>query len=302
MTRQAYVLHDCRLAVFWTQKAACTTIAHAIAEQVVGMGPVWRRRTRGSATKSIIKESLYECEKLLGIGPGQLTGAWRTPSREWLRDKGYQVSGEEALELCRQEGYASIALIREPYERLVSAYFSKFVQKRGSWLTSPEMLETFSRVALNDCADRQGVSSMTTRGWTFREFVEYVCEFIDDSTTADGALDPHWNTQIPPAFRDTGFSYDHLYSTADSNSFFSKLGELTGKRITPGSLNQTVRSAPQVPAQTSEMTDIPCFELARQQFADLNAVIDPGLRVRVRQSFDIDYSFLENRENGVLTA
>lgn len=94
-------------------------------------------------------------------------------------------SHEEALEILNQNQYFKFAFVRNPWERLTSAYLNKFVtpisQNKTNLPLAEPVIESVYRI--NNLGANQKDSI------TFRQFVEYV------SVTEDQHLDGHWKPQ-----------------------------------------------------------------------------------------------------------
>ena len=59
MTRQAYLLPKHGLVVFWTPKAACTSIVHALCDEVIGLETISRLPERGGRRHRLMSLALY---------------------------------------------------------------------------------------------------------------------------------------------------------------------------------------------------------------------------------------------------
>lgn len=81
------------------------------------------------------------------------------------------------------DGWPCLVVVRNPYERLISAYLNKLV------IPSPK--EPFAGAVLDTVwrNQRKKERSSPTDSISFREFVQYVCSRSDDE------LDQHWQSQ-----------------------------------------------------------------------------------------------------------
>jgi hypothetical protein len=170
MTRQAYVHHASKTLVFWTYKAACTSLVHALAHDLFEM-------------------PMDDVDPRIKLDPMLVA---------------YPAAVELAL-----NGYRTIGLIRDPWERLVSAYLHIFVNRDGVPIRTGDDLEA---------SGRRGHAAMSGdaqefRGLTFRTFVEHCLTRIEQRDP-EPKLDHHWNTQIPFFFLGRQFRYDHLFPLA----------------------------------------------------------------------------------------
>lgn len=76
-----------------------------------------------------------------------------------------------------------LAVLRDPFERVVSAYLNKFTEILPDELFVHELVEYIWR------AQRGKARPSSSSSVTFREFVTHLCAFPDEQ------LDPHWRSQ-----------------------------------------------------------------------------------------------------------
>ncbi len=255
ITRQAYVLDDHELAVFWTPKAACTSIVHQLCFTVLEQDLAQLKAEEGGA-------------------------------RGWLQRHGYWRIGEDARRICEDGGYTSIALLREPYDRLIGAYVNKFVRNRRTALHKIDDLEPFAREFF-DTATGRGETDLT-----FRRFVEVVCDVIDGRGDAEPDLNHHWNTQVPFSFAEPPFGYDRLFGLSNAPRFFETLATLTGRPVE----NQVTNRTRYRQVDGPNVVDVARSDLLAAKAHPKEAFEDERLRVRVATSFAIDYEMLGRAE------
>ena len=94
----------------------------------------------------------------------------RTP-KYWIHD----------LQRLSEPDYLSFAIIREPLERVVSAYLNKFVSARRHHPIQVQATQSFMDL-IDDSIDPE-------RSLTFRQFVRLICQ------QQDHELDKHWRPQ-----------------------------------------------------------------------------------------------------------
>lgn len=87
------------------------------------------------------------------------------------------------MSLLNNPEYYKFTILRDPLERLVSAYLDKFVR----WL--PNIQETFALQVIKEVYESRGLEPDYSKSITFSQFVNYV------STTNDIFLDQHWKPQ-----------------------------------------------------------------------------------------------------------
>tara|TARA_R110002049_G_scaffold124997_18_gene280571 strand:- start:4482 stop:5549 length:1068 start_codon:yes stop_codon:yes gene_type:complete len=90
-----------------------------------------------------------------------------------------QYDKKERSDILRDGDYTKFVVVRNPWDRLVSAFVDKFVR--------PSTLEDFAESLVNEvCAKKQAVKEPSL---CFREFVEYV------TSKKPAELDTHWRPQ-----------------------------------------------------------------------------------------------------------
>jgi hypothetical protein len=122
---------------------------------------------------------------------------FKTFTLEHSDDSGFQKGGDVHAYLARNvtpvtftdpavlEGseYFKFAVLRNPFERLVSAYLDKFVQ----WLPKPEK---FAFDVIQHVHDSNGLDGDYSKSITFSQFIHYLAE------TPPVLLDRHWRPQF----------------------------------------------------------------------------------------------------------
>ena len=262
MTRQAYSLDAQKVMVFWSPKVACTSIANAIGQAVFGIDPA----------------------SLRGSGRGM---------RGWLGEKGVLMTSDAAVARCRDGGYASIALLRDPYDRLISAYLNKFAKYHATVIDDPSKMESFARSFYEtDILPAQRAAGLALHpypGLTFREFVTAVCARIETRGKAEPELDHHWNTQVPFSFRRLHFAYDQVFALDQADAFFARLGALTGTEIE----NQRVNTSRRHGIYDDDLVDASSLEVGATGVVSKLQFRNKGIAKRVRLAFKVDYNHLK---------
>ena len=126
------------------------------------------------------------------------------PDIHTMTDKvrtGLQLSDypeSEAQALLENDDFLRLAIVRNPFDRLLSAYLEKFVVRR---LDAANAVHTSTVVA--HVQRQKGISQLDLDlGITFRDFVTFVCS-MPPST-----LDPHWR---PQSLYLAGVEWDALF-------------------------------------------------------------------------------------------
>jgi hypothetical protein len=92
---------------------------------------------------------------------------------------------EEALDILQDRGYVKFAVVRDPFDRLVSAYLEKFVVNRAHPGNQFHTRNVIAAIA----GRRSPAPQDFERSISFAEFVDYVIAQPPES------LDPHWCPQ-----------------------------------------------------------------------------------------------------------
>ncbi|MGF1489031.1 MAG: sulfotransferase family protein [Prochloraceae cyanobacterium] len=93
----------------------------------------------------------------------------------------------EAMEILEDSKYFKFVIVRNPWERLASAYLNKFVWNRD--FQKPDLTPKYIKKVIQDVYNKQGLEPNYQRSITFREFVDYLCD------TEDSKLNGHWCPQ-----------------------------------------------------------------------------------------------------------
>ena len=263
MTRHAYVLPEQKLVVFWTPKAACSSVADAVARCLF---------------------SEHELSALNGDRGGP---------RVLLNERGFMKPGPVGRRFAERKGFKSMAVIREPYDRLISAYINKFVIYNHQPILSYANMEPFAFQFIRDNAKKLGLSRRPSvrnlwGGLSFRQFCSTVCDIIDETPEKSRVLNQHWNTQVPDSFMASNFDYDEVYILKNINQFFQKLGNHSKVKL--GITKRNV--SPYVPSARENFCDLSSLEILKKEGFSKRSFNDAGLRQRVRESFSVDYHYV----------
>ncbi len=266
--RFAYVLHDQRLVIFFSYKVGSSSIADALLD-LEGHERDAGKQRRGRA-------------------------------KQLLKAEGYQVPCQEAERLVREEGYHSIALIREPYDRLVSAFLEKFVIRRDlpirTWIDLEKQTRRFFwKPRVRRCLPGQDIAERW-ENMTFRSFAETVCTVIEGTRPGkEPRLDRHFSTQVPLGFYRSGFQYGGLYRLSNSDGFFAEWSRIAGRSIENRKRRTAAANAAERPEPTrDDLTDVRCPALAgRAGTFDKSNFQDEALKQRVRQAYQADYAYFD---------
>jgi len=188
---------------------------------------------------------------------------------------------EEVQEMIADESYLKVALLRDPMDRLLSAYIEKFVRYRTF---PPNIHHTRSVVD-----PVQAAAGMETpdydHGITFRDFLGHVTS-VDPAT-----LDPHWR---PQAHYLQGIAYDRFFRMDQINDLMETLEARSGVALGRQARNVT---------GSGKGTDAPgAQDLLPAQIEagpklSKSSFFDDGMQRAVESAFASDYSLLQQTKD-----
>lgn len=176
----------------------------------------------------------------------------------------------EVSEVLTAPGWMRFAVVRDPYERLVSAYVEKFVirrERKGS-ITAPV-------VAAMQNAAHPGEADLA-KGISFAAFLEFVL------SAEHHTLDPHWRRQIDSF---DAMACTHLYAMEHLGTLAGDLGRHIGREVRLGSANRK-RIAPVRRARG--VCDLLPGDLDAPETLHPDSFFDADSRARVAVAFAAD--------------
>ena len=269
MTRHAFILPHQEMAVFWAPKAACSTLAEVIALSVLD--------------KDVIESWDFDTG-----GP-----------RALLEAQGMLTTGLEAQKIATHLKYQTHAILRDPYDRLISAFVNKFIRKNDTAITRFADMEAFAFRFLQHNAAKLGLPHAPSHddnwtGMTFRRFLNAICDVIDESCEQNRLLNQHWNTQIPEVFRAQNLNFDAVYDLKTLPNFFETLFARTGNRVKIPARNASSYDR----GDAVDLCDVNTLEIVKMTGVSKACFEDAALRKRVQKSFAIDYHYLNETGQG----
>ena len=264
MARSAFIIPEYDLAIFWSPKAACSSIAAALTISLYGPEQIQRLKERS-------------------IGPLQ-----------FLKEEGYQTTGYDALRKSARHGYKTAVIMRDPYDRLISAFVNKFVANNHRTMLRFRDMGPFAIGFLRDHSQVLGMGDKLDlrRKWTgvsFRQFTNTVCSVIDDTPDRGRRLNRHWNTQVPQEFKDQKFEFDETYDLKDIHTFFDQLKSYSQHDLNFLPRNPSPYSKTQSPCDLCDMSSV---EILKQSGFSKECFDSKVLRDHVSKSFKTDYFYL----------
>ncbi len=197
MSRDAYILPDHKVVVFWSRKAANTSLARWLTPAIDPAAP--------------LDDPLFA-------------------PRIFLKEKGLHVDHRQALALIREEGFDHYVLTRNPFTRAVSAFVEKFVWGN----TGPRNIATVEPFAQKMYLDAMRLFGRSTDPadhaqsyhLSFDEFLAYLVHQVRnraDYLRGEPRLNAHWNTQVP--YRFEHFAYENQIRVENVAADSVALGE-----------------------------------------------------------------------------
>lgn len=252
--RHAFVDHENKLVLCWTPKCACTTL------------------------------TLWFFYGRLGLSPKDLSDG--LDERAWLSDNGHMAHGIE-IDGLLGEGYDSIALTRDPLDRAISAYVSKFIYGYKRLLPTFDDLEIFAKAFYMEI---KGVDETTAResyqGISFEEFMGAINAAVK-RRSGEPKLNTHWNTQRPFRWAERDIRPAQIFDISQTLEMVEMLNAKTGakwvpdQKMNPTDYGEGGRYVGNVPSsELAKGGDIP----SKSQFTS------PKTDDLVRKAYAVDYS------------
>lgn len=179
---------------------------------------------------------------------------------------------EEAID---SPDYWRIAVLREPSERLLSAYVEKFAVNRrvpGNQGHTGKVVAAVQGAASPEDADFE-------TGITFRQFAEYILSVPPES------LDSHW---IPQANYLAGVAYTHLYTVEALDVLAHDLAVRTGGPVSIGHTNKARDDS--AAALVENAADLLPREFRNISKVRAECFFDDALRARLERYFALDHT------------
>jgi hypothetical protein len=224
---RAFPDHKRRILFFWSQKSACTTLFHMLAENVP-------------------------------VAPD---------SKQYFIQ--HSIPIHMAQDLIRAHGFRSVAVVRHPVPRAISAFLNKFVVHSGRPLLRHEGLEPFARELHLEICAAAGRAPDANRT-SFEEFLAAVATQHARRADPWERLNGHWDTQAPPRLAEAGFDYEHVVHVEALDSELAAVASGYGMRYTPAALNRTAYASD--PPARRYLGGTPAQDLARLPYRPENFV------------------------------
>lgn len=183
-------------------------------------------------------------------------------------------SEDEIRHALSSPDWMRFVVIRDPLDRLVSAYIEKFVLNRNHPRIEETVGPTYRAVFKKDDLDAEDFA----RGITFREFVEVIL------AETPKALDFHWRPQSEQL---GNIAFTHIYDVRQLDDLVADLRAHVGQEVELPRMNVS-RDA------TGDLIDLPgAYDILPADLAEPNRIsigsfLPPDLRSLVEQYFAMD--------------
>jgi hypothetical protein len=263
MSRDAYIVRECGVVVFWARKAGNTSLA----EWLFSAAPSFR-----------------------GQSPDRINVS------QTMRHSELAADHEAALAAIRNEGFRDFVLARDPYGRIVSAYLEKFCYM-GEPISRFDQLVPFARRVFLEIMAKKGRSGRAEDyadfypGISFNDLLAYVRDGHKDlKRSGEPRLNAHLSTQVPFAF-DGRHSYGTIVRLENIANDIRSLAEALGTSVPfPHARRNDVTLRRQ---DTGDLSDATSVEMiAAGIVPGRGALLNDRTRPIVREIYDIDFRLL----------
>ena len=183
---------------------------------------------------------------------------------------------QQAKDIIKSEDYFKFTVIREPMERLISAYIEKFVQNRKILTNQHHTNKVLKIVYGKENIDH-------ANGITFREFVNTI------TSEPEKTRDPHWISQH--MYLKGVNNYSKVYRINQMQELSDDLSKFTSKPITIGHRNQSGKKAEATPPKINNLlVDLLPSELDNSDQLNINSFKDPAIEKKIREAYPEDYA------------
>ena len=188
----------------------------------------------------------------------------------------------EAIDaMIADPAYLKFAVLRDPFERLLSAYIEKFVLGRNDAANIHHTRSIVDLVYLEQGQHLGQSAPDYQRGISFAQFVDMVTRL------PAATLDPHWR---PQHLYLAGLNYDRIYRFDEIGQVVDLLESRSGKSL-PRQPRNVTGSGEGVPV--SGASDLLPQALAAQPRIHRSSFLTPEIAHAIRNYFKDDYAILD---------
>ena len=161
-----------------------------------------------------------------------------TSPRSWLEHHGYLADFSVGFRLVKKMGFMAVGVVRNPADRILSAYLNKFVTYRDRYLDEENKLESFAYGLYKKWCRHTGTAPLPYKGISFLEFLSFI-EALGNKDPHYLELNPHFAPQYPSHLGPKPGFYDRLIKVDDPDSLAAELGNLFNRDYRIGISNKT---------------------------------------------------------------
>lgn len=189
-------------------------------------------------------------------------------------------SEAEAAHFLASPDYYRFAVIRDPVDRLISAYMEKFVLNRNrprNWAHTKPVVSHVQNAAGLEAPNMD-------RGISFREFVEYVVSRAPDT------LDPHW---CPQYLYLEGVHWNRIYKMSELMHVTDMLEDRSGRVLPRKAVNITGNLGDTFLEGGDNL--LPA-EIAASPPLSVDSYLETGLREVIEDYYAVDIQLLNENQ------
>lgn len=211
---------------------------------------------------------IEHADKVLQFGIHRTTDVFATGAQ--LKDH----EAEKGKGILTDASYYKFAVVRDPVERIVSAYTDKFFLNRLGGRNRLHTLDILQAVRCESTPDlEQGIS--------FRSFVDFLLGQPPET------LDVHWRPQC--LFLTGVDQYDNIFALEQIDELAKKLSSLSGEDISLGKQNASVAKATAGDdSEAGKYADLPPPELDGKEGVTARDFMAPDLVASLETYFEED--------------
>ena len=190
---RAYVSHEKKIVVLWSPKCACTSVVD------------W------------FYTGVLQLDKKI--------------SKRVFLTENHLATAHQAKLYCENDGYKSVAVVRNPTSRSSSAYLNKFLYRNGKPISGYDGLETLSQTLYTQFKEYDNIETEEYVGLSFYDYLR----FIKHIQKTHKKINDHWNIQFSE-----NMEFDFLVKVEDFNTQLASVNDKLGiSDYIPRRLNST---------------------------------------------------------------
>jgi len=193
---------------------------------------------------------------------------------------------KECLNIISSENYRSVAIVRNPADRIISAYVNKLVTHKDEFLkTLDDLTDAARKLHEEFCLlERKKIDRNVM---TFEDFLRTV-EHLHKSRKNPNrnTVNGHWDTQAPPRMQTIGFRADRIIRVENFQEEFGKLCEELGMEYKGSHRNKTQQNDTGI--KLAYIGNIPADELSAYNLSK-SAFLNAENARKIHDLYKCDY-------------